>query len=301
MSTDTRPVDETLGTPVPDDKVVLFMRKGCHVCARVKGFLEENDVPYTLREVDEEPLTPKELWTLFTKKASRLRVPFTVLNDGEDVVLGYDPLRLEGVLLRGDRGGWQVSTPVTDERVYDDFGETALDESRWVVEGDRSAVTTGGGRLTIDGPATLHTVERFRTMPGTTVSVRVGLSAESDAEAFLAMTDPTSGLALGFDVSAGTVAAVHERRLLPGVTLPEEAFRHVVATPAEATSTTRVRGAVRAGHQPGRVVRGRVGRLLGDDAPPARGLQSRAGPDWNGAGRVDGADAARLEAAEENR
>jgi glutaredoxin len=237
MSTDTRPGDETLSPPAPDDKVVLFMRKGCHVCARVKGFLEENEVPYTLREVDEEPLTPKELWTLFTKKASRLRVPFTVLNDGEDVVLGYDPLRLEGVLLRGDRGGWQVSTPVTDERVYDDFTGTSVDEARWIVEGDRSSVTTGGGRLTIDGPATLHTVERFKTMPGTTVSVRVGLSAEPDTDAFLAMTDPTSGLALGFDVGAGTVAAVHERRLLPGVTLPEEAFRHVVATPADAATT----------------------------------------------------------------
>ena len=277
------------------------MRKGCHVCARVKGFLDDNQVPYTLREVDEEPLTPKELWTLFTKKASRLRVPFTVLNDGEDVVLGYDPLRLEGVLLRGDRGGWQVSTPVTDERVYDDFTGAAVDEARWIVEGDRSSVTTGGGRLTIDGSATLHTVERFKTTPGTTVSFEVGLSAEAVTDAFLAMTDPTSGLAMGFRVGADTVAAVHERRLLPGVTLPEEAFRHVVVTPAEATRSPHLRGALRARHQPGRVVGGRVGRLLGDDAPPARGLQSRAGPDRDGACRVDGTDAARLEVVEESR
>ncbi len=237
MSSDTRADEETLSTPVPDDKVVLFMRKGCHVCARVKGFLEDNDVPYTLREVDEEPLTPKELWTLFTKKASRLRVPFTVLNDGEDVVLGYDPLRLEGVLLHGDRGGWQVSTPVTAERVYDDFTGTSVDEARWAVEGDGSSVATGGGRLTIVGPATLHTVERFKTAPGTTLSVQVGLSADPDTNAFLAMTDPTSGLGLGFVVDAGAVAAVHERRLLSGVTLPEEAFRHVVATQARSTET----------------------------------------------------------------
>ena len=236
MSSATRPADETLSPPDPNDKVVLFMRKGCHVCARVKGFLDDNQVPYTLREVDEEPLTPKELWSLFTKKASRLRVPFTVLNDGEDVVLGYDPLRLEGVLLRGDRGGWQVSTPVTGERVYDDFTGSSVDEARWIVEGDPSSVTTGGGRLAIDGSATLHTVERFKTTPGTTVSLRVGLSAEAVTDAFLAMTDTTSGLAMGFRVSADTVAAVHERRLLPGVTLPEEAFRHVVVTPAEATT-----------------------------------------------------------------
>ncbi|MGI8722709.1 MAG: glutaredoxin family protein, partial [Geodermatophilaceae bacterium] len=89
----------------PDDRVVVYMRPGCHVCARVKSFLTEHEVPFHARDVDSDPLTPREFWDLFNRKANRLRVPFTALNDGEDVVLGFDPQRLEGVFVHGELGG----------------------------------------------------------------------------------------------------------------------------------------------------------------------------------------------------
>jgi glutaredoxin len=215
------------------DRVVLYMREGCHVCARVKRYLSEHGIPFALREVDTDPLTPHELWSLFNRKADRLRVPFTVLNDGEDVVLGYDPLRLEGVFLRGDHGGFQASTRITEPRSYDDLAGPGLDPSRWT---GAQAAHVGSGRLVLALEPTAEvwpeivSTERFATPPATTMiftgSVMLSEPGEHGAGALLGVRDTAGGITFGFHLSNSVLSAVHERVLLPGIVLPEETFGH---------------------------------------------------------------------------
>jgi len=241
-----------------EDQVVLYMRPGCHVCSRVKQFLTDREIPFEARDVDREPLTPRELWSLFNRKAGRLRVPFTALNDGEDVVLGYDPLRLEGVFLNGQLGGWQVSSSVEGERVYDSFDGPVLDETRWVPDdlvpgrvcqqpGARIETGDGGLTITVDEfseypehaprlPQHQHvSTERFATPPKSRVRFGVAMSVEAKREehgdpdgvfAAAAIRDSTVGILLGFIATEHRLSALHQRLALPGVTLPEESFSH---------------------------------------------------------------------------
>ncbi|SHL05991.1 Glutaredoxin [Pseudonocardia thermophila] len=206
------------------DRVVLYMRQGCHVCARVKRFLVEHDVPFRVRDVDAEPLTPDELWALFTRKAGRLRVPFTALDDGSDVVLGYDPVRLEGVFLRGDRGGHQSSIRLSQARLEGGYADPARWRTTDPVDG------AGTDALTTRTATRYVSVERFATPPGTQFSAEVGMAvaAPPGATGWARLNDEPGGIRFGFEVSAAGLVAVHERIALPGVTLPEECFAHRV-------------------------------------------------------------------------
>lgn len=195
------------------DTVTLYMRPGCHVCARVKAFLTDNGVPFRVRDVDAEPLDADELWALFTKKADRLRVPFTAINDGDDVVLGYDPLRLEGVLLRGDRGGWQASTRLAGTREVPAPG----DASSWQDDGDAHTCT-----------------ERFATPPGTRLVAETGMAVR-DGTASVRLHDIAGGIVFGFEATGSAILAVHRRIALPGVNLPEETFSHRVELGVDTT------------------------------------------------------------------
>ncbi len=242
------------------------MRPGCHVCARVKGFLSENGVPFQIRDVDREPLTPRELWELFNRKASRLRVPFTVLNNGEDVVLGYDPLRLEGVFLQGDLGGWKASSSVQGSSVYDEFTDPALDDVRWsplmLSQTDpisstelKAKVQTGCGALVVgvrhfsnfhdtnqvlnDPQHAYVSRERFATPPGSSLVFDVEMAVETfdqishsvhDAFGAVSVRDLPAGMTLGFGATNDAVFVLHERLLLPGVTATDEAYSHRLIT-----------------------------------------------------------------------
>lgn len=251
----------------PADRVVVYARPGCHVCARVKAYLAEHEVPYDVRDVDADPLTPRELWDLFNRKAGRLRVPFTALNDGQDVVLGYDPLRLEGVFVHGELGGVQVSEPVAAAEEYDDWRGRSLDPARWVPlpGGDRTGHTTevAGGelRLRVTGTAADGEVDRevgrevgyvstrrFATPPGSTVNFEVPLTAfpaatvaggdggrPGPARVLSGVRDLPTGMALGFEVTGDAVLAVHERVRRAGVTAEHEQFAHRVLTDVRTT------------------------------------------------------------------
>lgn len=227
----------------PDDRVVLHMRPGCHVCARVKAFLTDNGVPFQTRDVDADPLTPRELWELLTRKANRLRVPFTVLNDGEDVVLGHDVLRLEGVFLQGDKGGWQASAALAEPLVVD-----PRDAAAW----------TGDGAVTPDDDTwswltgALLSAQRFATPPGTRLTAEVGLAAGvSDGHASVALHDVPGGIVLGFGAAAGTVFAIAERLPVPGVVAPGESWSHRV--PIDGDAARRSRYAIDYDHDAGTV------------------------------------------------
>lgn len=231
----------------PDDRVVVYMRPGCHVCARVKKFLTEHDVSYEARDVDSDPLTPRELWDLFNRKADRLRVPFTALNDGEDVVLGFDPQRLEGVFVHGELGGVQVASAVTGSVVYDEFNAAELDGARWVSsDGERPErgyeIGTGQGHLRISsqgGDVGYLSTERLGTPPGSLVSFEVDMSFEAALQsapmlgpplAEASLRDLPTGMLLGFEVTNEAIFAVHRRTGVPGVAAEAEHFAHRVIT-----------------------------------------------------------------------
>lgn len=242
-----------------DDRVVVYQRPGCHVCARVKDHLTTLGVPYELRDVDRDPLTPKELWDLFNLKADRLRVPFTVLNDGEDVVLGFDPLRLEGVFTRGELGGAVRSDLVEGTHVHDPFDGPALDPDLWrsAVRGrDAAGATTApttesttarlrvsGGLMVVESDQDVRylAARRYASPPGSVLTAELDATVSSAAGpadapaagvggAELWLRDEPTGVAIGFVVSAAAVLAVHEREHLAGVTRPAEAYRHQVLT-----------------------------------------------------------------------
>ncbi len=234
----------------------MYMRPGCHVCARVKSYLTEHGVPFRARDVDGDPLTPRELWDLFNRKAGRLRVPFTALNDGEDVVLGFDPQRLEGVFVHGELGGVQVSTAVTAPLVYDAFVTSEVDRTLWGPDpragvddppgqgGD--IVETGHGLLRIASPAgaaarpvRLVSTRRFGTPPGSLVGFELEMAFGTDHDCpgglgpplgELGLHDLPTGMVLGFDVTNDAILAVHRRLGLPGVVSPAEQFSHRMIT-----------------------------------------------------------------------
>jgi arsenate reductase-like glutaredoxin family protein len=58
----------------------------------VEAWLSHNQVPFTMRDVMQDPLTPDEFAWLLTDASGRTRVPFTRV--GGAAVLGFDPIRL---------------------------------------------------------------------------------------------------------------------------------------------------------------------------------------------------------------
>lgn len=70
-------------------KITVYSLSTCPVCKRVKKFLDEKGIPYTLIEVD--TLEGSEQWVM-TRNLARYNpngtYPTTVI---EDAVIGYDP------------------------------------------------------------------------------------------------------------------------------------------------------------------------------------------------------------------
>jgi arsenate reductase-like glutaredoxin family protein len=62
----------------------------------VEAWLSQNDVPFTMRDVVQDPITPEELAKLLRDREGRIRVPFSRV--GKAGVLGFDPLRLQEYL-----------------------------------------------------------------------------------------------------------------------------------------------------------------------------------------------------------
>jgi glutaredoxin len=78
-------------------RVTLFSLSTCSACKKVKKFLDDNNIPYTLIEVD--TLDSGEQW-LMTKELKKhnpeATFPTVVV---EEVVKGYDREALESKLL----------------------------------------------------------------------------------------------------------------------------------------------------------------------------------------------------------
>jgi hypothetical protein len=236
----------------------------------VEEFLSHRQVPFTTRDVDREPLDPAELWALLNRKQGRLRVPFTSLNDGEDVVLGYDPRRLEEVFVHRALSGRLDDELAAARAVYDDFTASRLD-ARWAIaeidhDGTRypytdpnAVVCTGDGRLeltirpfsryhdsiqVLNNPKQLYvSTRRFPTPPGSEVTFASDMAITTygqipfnlrDAFGTMNLLDFSTGMVLDFAATNDTVFVVYERLLLPGTTTPEEHFTHRVVLEVDA-------------------------------------------------------------------
>lgn len=238
----------------------------------MEEFLSRNRIPYDTRDVDRYPLTPQELWELFNRKANRLRAPFTALNDGEDVVLGYDPQRLEAVFVRGHLGAAERGTAVRGSETYDALTAAVLRSDRWTIAQMRdehgvthpyadpnAQVQTGDGwfEVTIDPFTRFHdtvqvlnnpkqlymSTQRIATPPGTEVCFETDMAVETfrqtpydlrDSFGTINLLDFTTGMVLDFAATNDTVFVVYERLLIPGVTTEEEYFAHRVVLEVEA-------------------------------------------------------------------
>ena len=235
-------------------------------------FLSRKGVRFSRRDVDREPLTAQELWALFNRKQGRLRAPFVALNDGEDVVLGYDPERLEEVFVRRWLSGRPAETQRVERIVYDDFTSPELDDARWAIAEMRQAdgrtysyadpnarVRTVQGSLelsinpftrfhdtvqTLNNPKQLYiSTQRFATPPGSVVEFETDMAITThnqipynlrDAFGTLNLLDFQSGMVLDFAATNDTVYVVYERLLIPGETTPEQYFAHRVVLEVEA-------------------------------------------------------------------
>jgi arsenate reductase-like glutaredoxin family protein len=62
----------------------------------VEAWLSHHQIPFTMRDVVQEPVTPDEFARLILDAAGRIRVPFTSV--GSATVLGFDPVRLHEYL-----------------------------------------------------------------------------------------------------------------------------------------------------------------------------------------------------------
>ncbi|MCL5022162.1 MAG: glutaredoxin family protein [Nitrospirae bacterium] len=83
-------------------RVTLFSLSTCAVCKKVKQFLEDNTIPYTLIEVD--TLESGEQWLMAKELAKRNpqeSYPTVVV---EEVIKGYDLDALQSKLLGGRSG-----------------------------------------------------------------------------------------------------------------------------------------------------------------------------------------------------
>jgi glutaredoxin-like YruB-family protein len=73
-------------------KVVIFTQPDCPPCQVVKLFLEEKGVPFEERDISLDPSAVGEL----TEQYNSHSTPTLVI--GEEVMIGFDPERLDEIL-----------------------------------------------------------------------------------------------------------------------------------------------------------------------------------------------------------
>jgi glutaredoxin-like YruB-family protein len=73
-------------------RVVLYSQPGCPPCFAAKRFLAAKGVPFEYRDVQADPTALRELTALNSRSTPTIVV-------GEDVMIGFDPERLEAMLV----------------------------------------------------------------------------------------------------------------------------------------------------------------------------------------------------------
>ena len=81
--------------------MLLYSQPGCPPCVAVKQFLKARDVAFEYRDVQADPVALRELVALNSRSTPTIVV-------GEEVMIGFDPERLELLLAEET---WPAITP----------------------------------------------------------------------------------------------------------------------------------------------------------------------------------------------
>ena len=79
----------------PETRVVLYSQPGCAPCFAARTFLKSRKVPFTYRDVQADPQAFRELMDLGSRSTPTLLV-------GSEVMIGFDPEKLETLLAAGE-------------------------------------------------------------------------------------------------------------------------------------------------------------------------------------------------------
>lgn len=71
-------------------KAIVYSSTNCVYCKQLKQYLEEQNLPYEERNIDENPAYGEEL-----QRMGLMSVPVTVI--GEKQILGFNPTRIQKV------------------------------------------------------------------------------------------------------------------------------------------------------------------------------------------------------------
>lgn len=72
-------------------RVVLYSQPGCAPCFAARNFLKSRNVPFEYKDVQADPQAFRELMDLGSRSTPTLKV-------GEEVMIGFDPEKLEAML-----------------------------------------------------------------------------------------------------------------------------------------------------------------------------------------------------------
>lgn len=80
----------------PEAPVIAHVRPGDPSSEQLRAHLRDAGIAHAVRNVDADPMSVEELWGLLSIPGRNIRTPYTVV--GDELVLGYDVLKLERVL-----------------------------------------------------------------------------------------------------------------------------------------------------------------------------------------------------------
>lgn len=72
-------------------RVILYSQPGCPPCSAAKQFLSARNIPFEYKDVQADPAALRELVRLNSRSTPTIVV-------GEEVMIGFDPERLESML-----------------------------------------------------------------------------------------------------------------------------------------------------------------------------------------------------------
>ena len=72
-------------------RVLLYSQPGCPPCYAAKLFLQVHEVPFEYKDVQADPVALRELMELNSRSTPTIVV-------GDEVMIGFDPDRLEALL-----------------------------------------------------------------------------------------------------------------------------------------------------------------------------------------------------------
>ena len=78
-------------------QVILYSQPGCAPCFAARAFLQSRHVAFTYKDVQADPQAFRELMDLGSRSTPTLRV-------GDEVMIGFDPARLDEMLQRQNTG-----------------------------------------------------------------------------------------------------------------------------------------------------------------------------------------------------